>query len=263
MKRFLGVLLLIVLLFGVCSCKEEEPPAAEEGVFFTVTYITSQLPYDVTPPADAKVEKGAKASVPTLDAAPTAGYVVIWTIDVTKKTAYDFSAAVEGDLTLYAVEVPRTYQVIYILDPCKNVKANPTSFTKATETIYLADAYCDFGYKFVKWAYYDDPESEVAAIVTGTEGDVVLRAVVTPADYEITYLEEGENPNPKTYRFGDTLSLESPSREGYRFCGYTIGGDADNTPVPTTLTAEFILANQEKLFKLNGTICLQANWEAE
>lgn len=262
MKKLLGVFLLIALLLGVCSCNDTEPHGEAE-VFFTVTYITSQLPYDVTPPADAEVKEGERAEAPTLDAAPTAGYVVIWTMDLTKKTAYDFSAAVEGDLTLYAVEVPRTYQVTYLVEHCRNVKTNPTTFTKETETIYLQDAYCDFGYKFIKWAYYDDPESEVPSIEKGTEGDVVLRAVVTPADYEITYLEEGENPNPKTYRFGDALSLESPSRDGYRFCGYTIGGDADNTPVPTTLTADFVLANQEKLFKLNGTICLQANWEAE
>ena len=259
MKRLLALLLFLVLLFGLASCKEEMP--AEEDSYFTVTFVTTTLPYDAAAPESVRVKKGESVPRPALSVEATAGYVVIWTKDSTKKTAYDFSAEVKEDLTLYAVEVPREYTVTYLMEKGKNSADNPTTFTMATDTIYLAKPTMPFGYRFVKWAYYDDPDSVVEVIEKGTEGDVVLRAVYAPVEYIITYFEGGDvNPNPQTYTFGSTLSLESPSREGYVFRGYTIKGDSDNTPV-TTLTEEFVLAHRAALFHENGTISLFANWE--
>ncbi len=261
MKRLLAVLLFLVLLLGAVSCKEELP--AEEDSSFTVTFVTTTLPYEAAAPERVTVKKGESTSRPALDAQATAGYVVIWTKDSTKKTPYDFSAAVEEDIVLYAVEVPREYTVTYLMEKGKNSANNPTTFTMATETIVLKEPTMPFGYRFIKWAYYDDPDSVVDVIEKGTEGDVVLRAVYAPVEYTVTYLEAGEeNPNPPTYVFGSTLSLESPLKEGFVFRGFTIAGDVDKTPV-TTLTAEFVVAHRTALFYENGTICLVANWEVK
>ena len=262
MKKALGVLIFVVLLLGCVSCRKK--PQQPEEVFFEVTFITTSLPYEVTPPANATVRKGDAVARPTLDADPTAGYVVIWTTSLTEKTAYDFTSGVEADLTLYATEVPRSYSVIYLIEHGRNVKANPTSFTKATETTYLQKPITDFGYRFIKWAYFDDPDSKVDMIEQGTEGDVVLRAVLEPVEYTIHYVDDGDaNPNPETYLFGTTLSLESPLKSGYTFRGYTIAEDIHNTPV-TVLTPQFVETNQEAIFHKNGVdIWLQANWEKD
>ena len=262
MKKVLGLILLLVLLLGAFSCKKKEESVVEGDVFFEVTFVTTDLPSAVTPPAAVKVKAGEAVSCPSLDVEVTAGYVLIWTKSRTSKNAYDFASPVEEDLTLFAVEVPRTYTVTYLIEHGKNVKANPTSFTKESETLTLKAPYMDTGYKFLRWAPYNDPDSTVDAIETGTEGDVVLRAVVEPIEYVVHYLSAGDaNPNPTTYLFGTTVTLEAPSKEGYVFRGYTIAEDAAKTPV-TVLDPEFVAANLSKLTYRNGIdIWLQTNWE--
>ena len=263
MKRLLAFFLIFVLLLGVASCKRKDP--VEEDVFFTVTFVTTALPYEAAPPEKATVKQGESVTAPTLSEEPSAGYVVIWTRDLSQKSEYDFASAVTADITLYAVEVPRTYRITYLLERGTNVKANPTTFTKATETFYLQKPNLEnvFGYKFIKWAYYDDPDSAVEMIEKGTEGDQVLRAVFEPVEYFIRYLEAEDNPNPTTYVFGTTLSLESPLKEGYTFRGFTIADDPNETPV-VALDADFIVAHREQIFYRNGVdIWLQANWEKD
>ena len=223
MKKLFALLLSIFLLFAVSSCGDKESDVPSEDIFFTVTFITSSLPYDVTPPESAIVKQGDAASRPTLDVGPSAGYVVIWTKDRETKKEYDFSASVEENLTLYAVEIPRTYEVKYLFDVegATNHPKNITTFTKETETFLLKAPSVPFGYHFEKWAYANNPESTVESIEKGTEHNVFLRAVITPVEYMITYFVAGDtNPNPSTYLFGDTLSLESPLRDGFDFIGY-------------------------------------------
>ena len=260
MKRVFVLLLLLVLLLGLFSCKDKKKPA--EDVFYQVEFSTSGLPYEAAPPEKATVKAGETLSAPVFNANPTAGYVVIWTKDVLNKTPYDFSAAVTESFTLYAVEVPRAYKIVYLIENGRNDSRNPTSFTKATEEIVLYAPILPFGYRFLKWAYFDDPESKVESIAQGTEKDIVLRAVTEPVTYTVRYDDAGDvNPNPTSYVFGETLVLQSPSKADGEFRGYTIKSDPNETPV-TALTAEFVLQHKDALFYENGVdIFLQANWE--
>lgn len=260
MRRILPVLLILLLLFGLFSCKNKHDTTEE--VFHEVSFSTALLPYAAVTPESLSVKEGERATEPALDVTPSAGYVVIWTQDATARTAYDFSAPVRASFTLYAVEIPRTYRITYLIERGENAKTNPLTFTKETEPVRLSAPKVDFGYHFLKWSFFDDRESTVTEIPTGREGDLVLRAVIEPVEYAILYSEAGDsNPNPATYVFGTELPLESPSRTGYRFLGYTIYLDAKATPV-TKLTAAFVLEHQDALFKGNGSaIYLQANWE--
>ena len=258
MKRFVAILLLFVLPLCLFACKREKQP--EGDVFYEVTFNTVAFP-TATQPEAARVKQGEAVAKPSFDGVASAGNVVVWTKDTTTKEVYDFSAPVTQSFTLYAVEAPRTYSVTYLLEKGTNNAENPTSFTIATETILLQAPTMPFGYRFVKWAYYDSPDSVVTAIEQGTEEDIILRAVISPVTYTVTYFEAGDtNPNPTTYEFGTTLTLAAPEKARHRFLGYTIKSDAQRTPV-TALTAEFILAHKEALFYENGTISLEANWE--
>lgn len=261
MKRILTAFLILLLLLCLVACKDGKK---EESSSYEVTFSTALLPYTAAPPESLSVQSGETVSEPTFSVTPTAGYVVIWTTDIASHAPYDFSAPVTGDLTLYAVETPRSYSVTYLVRHGRNAAANPLSFTKETETVTLAKAVPDFGYHFLKWSYFDDPDSLVTEIPKGTENDVVLRAVIEPADYEILYYDAGDtNPNPAFYRFGTELDFAEPRKGGHRFLGYTIYMDGERTPV-TRLTAEFVEGHQDALFKANGnSICLLANWEAE
>ena len=260
MKRLFCLFLTLLLLTALFACKRTEKPA--EDPLLEVSFSTTLLSYAATPPASVSVKKGEKVPAPTLDAEPTAGYVVIWTKSASTKKEYDFSASVEESFTLYALEIPRTYSVRYLVENGKNI-SNPTSFTKESDTITLAAPGTDFGYHFLKWCYFDDPDSTVTEIPSGTEGDVVLRAVIEPVNYTIRYDDGGdENPNPTTYVFGTTLPLQSPSKAGHTFLGYTIHLDRNETPV-TTLTPEFV-SGTPALFRANGVdIYLHANWEEQ
>ena len=266
MKRILSMILIVLLTLCLVACKGTDEP---EEIYYEVSFSTTSLPYEAIPPATISVKKGDKVPCPSLAASPSAGYDVVWT-KVQKQgsvDAYDFDAPVESSFTLYAVEVPHTYEVRYLLRNCANHPENPTSFTMFTDTITLLAPDPDYGYAFVRWSYYDDPQSIVTEIPKGTAKDVVLRAVLKERSYRILYYgygSEDANPHPKTYTFGSTIdfkALESPTKEGYRFVGYTIYNDPKRTPVEK-LTAEFVLEYDAALFKETGSdIALLANWE--
>ena len=265
MKRVLGLLLILLLLTGLFACKKKgNDPATEPEVFFEITFSTTLLPYDSTPPESVMVKKGDALLEPTLQTTPTAGNRVIWTQSSAQRTPYDFSAPVEGSFVLYAVEVPRNYTITYLLEIGTNSRKNPTTYSAASETITLVDPILPLGYLFDKWSYFDDPDSVVTEIEQGTEGDVILRAKIVPIEYEVYYKEAGEGfTGARTYRFGDTMSLESPLRENLAFRGWTIYMDPQRTPV-TTLTPEFVKQHKSALFHGNGSgIGLLANWEEE
>ncbi len=259
MKRVVVLLLLFVLTFGLFSCKKAKPA---EDVFYTVEFNTLSLPVESTAPAALSVKEGEVVTKPEFSAPATAGYVVVWTKDPLTKVVYDFSSPVTESFVLYAVEIPKNYSIIYLTERGANDSRNPTTYSKATETFSLYEPVMPFGYRFIKWAYFDDPESAVVCVEKGTEGDIVLRAVMKAVTYDVKYVDGGDvNPNPTTYLFGTELSLESPSKEGYRFLGYTITDDRNNTPV-TALDPTFVEANRVTLFYENGvTISLKANWE--
>ena len=265
MKRVFYVILILLIVFGSVACKERRPESPAE-IFYSVQFSTTLLPYAAETPVAQSLKAGECAAEPTFGATPSAGYVLIWTADPATLTPYDFTRAVERDLLLYAAETPRPYKITYLTERGTVPASNPTSFTKETPTFSLADVRLgydeDFGYQFRNWCYYDDPDSVVTEIEQGREGDLVLRAKITPIAYDVYYKEAGDGfAGAKTYLYGDTMSLESPLREGYVFRGWTIYMDAGRTPV-TTLTPEFLKAHRTALFHGNGSgIGLLANWE--
>jgi len=261
MRRvFVSLLLILLLLSSLFSCKKK-PESSD--VFYEITFSTSALSYAAEPPASLFVKQGDRVKEPRFTVEPTAGYVVIWTKDTADRTPYDFSTPVEESFTLYAVEVPRTYSIIYLLQGGINLKKNPHSYTKASETISLLslpNENCPWGYRFRKWSYFDDEDSEVVEIPHGSEGDIVLRAVYTPATYRIYYsnLQGAANPNPDAYTYGTELTLQLPTREGYICTGFTV---SKYKLAVSELTSTFVYDNQNVLFRENGAINLYANWE--
>ena len=262
MKRVLAFLLISVLLIGLFSCrnKEEEPKEA----LIEISFNTSYLSVVAMTPESVSVKQGECVAQPQREIEVPAGYVLIWTKDPSTRTPYDFREAVQESFVLYAVEIPRTYSITYLLEHCTNTKKNPASFTKENDTITLRSPITDFGYIFEKWSYYDRPDSNVTEIPKGTEEDLVLRAVTRAVTYNVRYYDEGEvNPNPNEYLFGTTLVLKAPTKAGYRFLGYTVYSDKSGLEV-TELTPTFGEENKDKPFKVLGIeIYLRANWEEE
>lgn len=269
MKRALLLFCLIfALLFSLSACKKEENGSASEELF-EVTFFTSFLPTAAASPESQLVKKGGRVSEPTLNYEPTAGFRVIWTRDAREGVPYDFSEAVTGAFTLYAIEVPRTYSIVYLLDGGVGVKANPTSYDKGSGTILLSalpDENCPEGYHFLKWSYFDDPDSTVEEIPQGSEGDIVLRAVYAVNRYEIQYHDVygAVNPNAEThpiFAYGEEITLEEPTKEGSRFVGWRCAPNGEFLPNDTLTTAFVRECIYEKRI-WTGIIHLYAVWEA-
>ena len=264
MKKPIALIAAIFLLcsaaFCLFSCKKKKVDLKDE--VYTVSFSTAYLSSSAFAPDPVKVKRGETIGKPDVTYDAKAGFEVVWSPDGLNPYAYDFSSPVTESFTLYAVEVPKKYAIKYLLQMGRNAAENPSSYDKTTEFM-LAKAIAPFGWKFVKWSYFDDPESNVTRIEKGTEGTLVLRAVFEPVRYEVLYigLEGAENPNPEVYVFGEELPLQDLSRSDARFLGFSVGGAADGEYV-RALTPSFVEEHQKELFKVNGSsIALFANWE--
>ena len=264
MRKVVSLLAAFVLLavaaFCLPACKKKKGNLKDE--VYTVSFSTAYLSSSAFAPEGVKVKRGNAVPKPTETYEAKAGCEVVWVRDALNPSAYAFSSPVTESFTLYAVEMPKNYKIIYLLEMGSNPSANPTTYRR-TSDFTLANANAPFGYKFVKWSYYDDPESLVLRIEQGTEGDLVLRGVFAPVQYAVLYfnLEDAENPNESSYLFGEEMTLKNPSRSGYRFLGFTINDQEGGTYV-SALTPSFVEENQKALFRTNGSdLALCANWE--
>ena len=96
--------------------------------------------------------------------------------------------------------------------------------------VLTKNTYTKNGYAFVGWATTPSGAiayADQASYTMGTDASYTLYAVWELADYAISYdLQGGTNhsQNPATYTIEDTITLQSPTREGYTFAGWTNGG---------------------------------------
>ena len=98
----------------------------------------------------------------------------------------------------------------------------------------------DAGYTFLKWSNGD---TSTSTSMTMPAGDVVISPVIQPTDYMITYdLQGGQADNPDSYTVtSPSITLTAPTRNGYRFVGWT--GSNGQTPqvsvtIPTGSTGD-------------------------
>jgi len=253
----MALICMVTALFVLASCE-----GGSESVSYTVHFDVSHLSYAVTVPADLTVAAGETVTAPALNGESAAGLETIWTTEPTAPTRYDFTKAVAADLTLYAVEVPKTYKIVYLVEEEKgqNSAQNPATYD-GSKAVTLADPIAAFGYRFVKWSYFDDQESAVTNIAAGSKGDVILRAVFAPRVYAMIYsdVNGAVNTNPASYTFGDRITLADLSLDGNEFIGFT--ARYGQSLVVTEITPEFLEAHHDEL--INGGICLRANWRDE
>ena len=109
------------------------------------------------------------------------------------------------------------------------------------------------GYKFERWEDKDGNEFDAETPITS---DIELTAKFTPIEYTMSYNLNGgslgEQTNPETYTIeSEDITLTNPTREGYKFTGWTGTGLEDKTENVTI--AQGSTENRE----------YEANWEIE
>ncbi len=148
----------------------------------------------------------------------------------------------------------KTYTITYELDGGTEAEIeNPTNYTAGTEDIVLNEPTKE-GYRFIGWTGTDITEAtKEVTIVQGSTGDREYTANWEVIEYTITYhLNGGETTNPTTYTIEtEDIELEAPTKEGYRFIGWT-GTDIEEGPEESILITEGLTGDRE----------YTANWEA-
>lgn len=113
------------------------------------------------------------------------------------------------------------YKINYILNGGTNNANNRTEFKVGTNTFELK-APQKKGYQFGGWYLEKDFKTSINSIAKGHSGDISVYAKWLK-EYSITYhLNGGKNNvlNTHIYSELDNVKLKTPTRKGYKFCGW-------------------------------------------
>ena len=119
------------------------------------------------------------------------------------------------------------------------------------------------GYTFVGWFDNDQLSGEaIDCIPLGSHDDKVFYAKWQTIDYAITYDLNDANSvspatnstsNPATYTIEDAVVFEDPTREGYKFTGWSISNIDVGTYGEKTITANWQIINYDITYDLNDS----------
>ena len=199
-------------------------------------------------PDSQQVEKGKVATNPTKQ--PTKdGYIFTgWYTEKECKNKYDFSTALEKDITLYAGWEAIPYTVTF--DP---QGGSPTPDSQQVEKGKVATEPTNptkNGYTFTGW-YTEKECKNKYNFSTAVEDNKTLYAGWEAIQYNITYVLNGGNNdsrNPSTYTKEDTVTFKSPTKENSTFLGWYENADFSGNPIGS-------ISNR------TGNITLYAKWK--
>ncbi|MDY3907631.1 MAG: InlB B-repeat-containing protein, partial [Candidatus Enterosoma sp.] len=160
-----------------------------------------------------------------------------WTLNGKKITKIEIGTT--GILTLVATFDVDSYSITYEgLEGATNT--NPTSYKADSETIQLANPGSRAGYTFTGWTLGGN---KVTSIPAGTTGDLTLTATWDADAYSITYLgvEGAINPNPVSYKTGESVAFNSPTKKGYNFVKWLDQDDQEVTSIDSAKTGDVTL----------------------
>ena len=164
-----------------------------------------------------------------------AGYTFVgWAAAPDGKKVYNDTQSIEmgtESFTLYAVWEAKINTIRFDANGGSGEAFSQDIATDETQALIENTYTCTKnGYAFAGWATTPDGAvvyEDQASYTMGAEPSYTLYAVWKPIDYSIFYdLQGGTNhsQNPATYTIEDTITLQSPTREGYTFDGWTNGG---------------------------------------
>ena len=260
----------------------------------TINYVstdtakgTVSLASETVGAASGKTAAGAAISGSTAAVTNSALYEFIgWYKDSACTQAVDSTWVTSGKLTpqkesgvyqgttYYAKFAATQYTITYNSDGGKTTP-DPQNYTYDSTDVTFAAAPEKDGYTFQWWqptTTVNQAWSNTNRFVPGTQvlqkwGDVTLKAIWSANSYTITYdANGGQLPdgvdNPFGYKITDSVTLVTPTRDGFTFLGWEITSDttgtAGNWPAKDTLIAPDALAVGDGKW---GNVTLEAQWE--
>ncbi len=178
-------------------------------------------------------------------------------VAITGGTIWNYTS----DQTATAVWSVNNYTITYNLDGGTNFSGAPASFTVESATINLGNP-TKTGYTFEGW--FDNASfsgSEITQVVTGSTGNKTLYAKWIAKTYTLTFDAAGGSgaDTPRVVTYGQAIgAITEPTRTGYTFDGWEIGGAAItgatiwNYTSNQTAVAQWIINTYTVTFNANG-----------
>ena len=183
---------------------------------YTVTFTA-----DDTVQSEAEYLHGAKVTRP-VDPVKD-GYTFLGWYAEGSETAYDFTAAVTGNLALTAEFELIKYTITYVLNGGTN-GANPETYTVEMKEPITLNAPSRTGYTFAGWFDADENGSQITAVAGGKTGNITLYARWTANTYTVVFnANGGDNAMgglTLTYDVAEQLTECTLIRNGYTFAGW-------------------------------------------
>lgn len=215
---------------------------------FTVSFSVGD---GATGVADQTIYFGFKATKPTDPV--RSGYIFGgWMLDGSE---YDFGTSVEGNITLTAKWLPRTYSIDYVLGGGVNASSNPASYNIESGTIVLADPTRE-GFIFLGWYDAEQNGNRVTEIKAGSTGRITLYARWQANTYTVDFvLNGGTMKNTEQIVVaGGTVAFEEPTRENYLFMGwFTDAACTQRYDFSTSVTGDLTLYAKWRVSVISGT----------
>ncbi len=150
-----------------------------------------------------------------------------------------------GDKTVTASWTPVTYQITYMMNGGTNHAGNPSSYT-IEDAVHFSEP-TRAGYRFTGWS-----PSEISR---GSTGAKTITASWSPEQYSIRYVLDGgvnHTGNPSNYTVEDTVRFSPPTKNGYRFLGWSPSEIPRGSTGEKTVTAAWEANEYAILFDANG-----------
>ena len=171
------------------------------------------------------------------------------------ESEYDFGTSVEGNITLTAKWLPRTYSIDYVLGGGVNASSNPDSYNIESGTIVLADPTRE-GFIFLGWYDAEQNGNRVTEIKAGSTGRITLYARWQANTYTVDFVLNGGTmkSTEQIVVAGGTVAFEEPTRENYLFMGwFTDAACTQRYDFSTPVTGDLTLYAKWRLSVISGT----------
>ncbi|MBO4667743.1 MAG: InlB B-repeat-containing protein [Bacilli bacterium] len=250
--------LILVLLLGVLllSCKEEDNKEAPE-ISISLTQDSVELNVGDTYKINVEIkntvgvctyEVGDSSIVSIQDDTITALKSGNTQVAITVTCDDEDKTIKELVLNVKVIKEAKTeYTITYESSASGFVKESET--IKAGETKTIGDAPQIEGYEFVGWIIKNSSDTGFITEISNVNSNITILAIYVVEEYMIKYsLRGGSYDGEATAKYGDIIELGEPSKEGYKFLGWTI--ESSSTDYITEV-------------EVKGDITLYAHWKSK
>lgn len=153
-----------------------------------------------------------------------------------------YKMGTNSSYTLYAIWEANTNEIVFDANGGSGSMSSQQGLSNSTITLNQCTFTAPEFYYFAGWSETSDGSVDYLAgssYVVGTNSVYTLYAVWEPFSYNINYVANGgEDVEVDTFKYKESISLATPTRDGYTFGGWYTDKDLTNEFALTTMPAQ-------------------------